>query len=609
MTKRLLITTLIVALMIAVASTVAAANNGNPPTLECENAGDYTFLVKFKNGGEDSTGDGSWYTIDDAASNYGGGSVVITGVTGNSSDKIRYVSWESTVNIAAVVVKGGNGTADTDYFYFPGGLVNGTETGVVNNGNLLNNGGNVPAFSHITFCVNPDDQNPTPTDPTPTDPTPTDPTPTDEVTPEITPEPTGEVTPEPTDEVTPQVTPDVTQQVEPTDESTPEVTPDPTQEVDPTDESTPEVTPDPTQEVEPTDESTPELTPQLTPDPTEDNPVLTPPPTPDITVEPEDGTDKSSGDNVQTIEIQPNTVEILSENGMRVLTNVDDGQARPTFEWLPGDSNPDRWYMIVVVDANDATVVSTWVNLADFCTDTLCRFTPDVSLLPEDTLLNGNYTWWMKAWVSGAESNWVTLAFTVNVPKPQLPLISVQITDGRADISWQADENAAWYQVYVGTENNVQMYLAWHDDNELCDNVSCKFSIGLAEGSYNVYIQAWGPAGFSDNGISGWAGPVSFSLVKPSIATNLSAANGSLSWTHGAGAEFYDLWIGTAATFTTVHDRRYSAAELACYDDGICGLTPPIGSGSYVWYVRSVNSAGFSSGGIEGWAEGPAFTR
>jgi len=356
--------------------------------------------------------------------------------------------------------------------------------------------------------------------------------------PEVTPDTTPEVTPDTTPDITPEVTPD----------TTPEVTPDTTPDI------TPEVTPDTTPEVTP--DTTPEATPDTSTDDGDDDGI------PDDQDRCEgfddnvdadgdsipDGCDDlidSDGDGVAdavdtcqgqgtagnvdasgcpltdpdnnnpnpavTPEIGAPEINVAPENtelgdaSFMVSVAMENGQAAPTFLWA---DNGASWYGIVITDVSVTNfVIGTaqdvvWVEAAGACADGTCVFVPDNTQLAPDTLINGSYTWWLGSYDDATTKiDWVSYDFSVGLEAPAVPSVSVSPSGSQVTVSWPADNNAAWYELYIGGMGG------WASAADLCDASTCSFTSTLSAGSYDLWARAWGAGGFSD-----WIGPIGFNV-------------------------------------------------------------------------------------------------
>lgn len=291
-------------------------------------------------------------------------------------------------------------------------------------------------------------------------------------------------------------------------------------------------------------------------------------------------------------------------------------EIRPTFLWLPDEGDKDGWYNVVIVDSSQTIIVDVWIPEAEICGDIACAFVPDGGILPAG-MQNGAYTWYFRRYKDERMSGWrVGIPFTVNVPPPLPPAVTVHPNQGRPSLNWVDDPNAAWYQVYIGTDSGAPLYLEWHQRIAgLCSGVTCslKPDINPVAGAFVVYIRAWGPGGFSQTAFQGWTGPTHFTLpgTPPEPPTNLMTDGVSFTWQGSPGATWYLVWIGNLNPLNTVYANWHLAESLNCENAETCILIPKglaMVDGVYAWYVRAWGPGGFSvSGADQGWAEGNTF--
>jgi hypothetical protein len=78
----------------------------------------------------------------------------------------------------------------------------------------------------------------------------------------------------------------------------------------------------------------------------------------------------------------------------------------------------------------------------------------------------------------------------------------------------------------------------------------------------------------------------------------------AFSWQSTAGATWYQLWLGTP-TASLVMEQWYTADNAGCASGGTCTvvLTPPVGGGAFVWYIRAWAPSGYGQ-----WSGAKVFT-
>lgn len=226
--------------------------------------------------------------------------------------------------------------------------------------------------------------------------------------------------------------------------------------------------------------------------------------------------------------------------------------------------------------------------------------------------------------------------------------IVIQPNQGRPAITWNYDTNAQWFQIWVGNANGT-LHLEWYPVNSseafvpnqapvTCASGVCsvKPNINPTAGTYQVWMQAWGPGGFATGGplsiAPSWNGPFEFTVpstppgpVSSLTATVASGGKVSLSWSGVDRATWYNVWLGTGAPEFNARFFDWMLAEnLGCENGGVCTLEAGVAvatgttfnltlpSGEYVWYVQSWGPGGFSTGGsfdppLDPWVEADKF--
>lgn len=332
--------------------------------------------------------------------------------------------------------------------------------------------------------------------------------------------------------------------------------------------------------------------------------------------------------NVATVSIR---VLAPSPSGLLVQGNLNQGIVRPQLSWIRPIINPGnipvpiQWYQIIVKDANGVTIIDKWTEIANVCNPIgaeRCGFNPSAADLPVG-FRNGNYTWQVRSWGNNVFSAFSNLStFTVNIPLPVLQSFSVSAETGRPVLTLPNDPNTAYFQVFIGTADLQQEHLQWYQKTEsMCATGPCILipDVFLSNGSYTVYVQAWGPAGYNGNDQNVWQGPQNFSLnaTAPQVINglNVSVTNGvpTFTWQGSDALTWYQIWVGAAGTPPVQQlTQWYQAVDLNCAGGGTCTLTPnnlTVGVGiNYIWYLRGWGPDGFTTGGVQGWTEGPNFT-
>ncbi|GAB4513811.1 MAG: hypothetical protein OHK0046_14990 [Anaerolineae bacterium] len=338
-----------------------------------------------------------------------------------------------------------------------------------------------------------------------------------------------------------------------------------------------------------------------------------------------DGSNQSAPATVTLMVLSP------APTNLSIIGSLEQGEVRPTFLWNPPTDNsanpvPVQWYNLVIVKQSDNTeVFNQWYPINDVCpVGGSCSVQPSKQVMPVG-LLNGDYAWSVRSWNNNLYSAYAPVdTFSVNVPAPVLPTgFTVSVETGRPILTVPNNVNSTWFQVYIGTDDLDLISLEWYDKSTLaCDTNTCTLlpDADPANGSFVVYMQAWGPGGFNQNNPNAWVGPLGFTLNLPPaglvtpLTTTVSSDNyPTITWEAADNATWYQVWIGTS-NFTTWHVQWYPATALTCLTDDVCSITvqqeTPLSEGqTYVWYVQAWGPGGISTNlGLEGWQEGVTFT-
>lgn len=422
----------------------------------------------------------------------------------------------------------------------------------------------------------------------------------------------------------PTYTPTATATVTATDDEMPTATPTqnsgaPTATPTATDDDAGTPTPTPTQ-----DSGAPTATPTATaddagtPTPTPTQSVSEPTLTPTPTSTPNGVTTTPTATATATATSTPN--DELGNPDVTIIID-DGGVVMPTFVWGPtldesGHPFIADWYNLVVVDMSNSIIMNVTLVGAEVCTMAQCQYTPTPAELPLG-LLNGVYTWWVQYGMNGTTSEWLPAGdFEVNQPEP-LPATGnwVDITTGRPVLMLEYDPSVSWVHVWVGTPIFETLHQQWYPmTSATCADSRCELILDAhpANGSYVVYMQTWGPGGYNKGDSTFWSGPLDFSLNLPpaGLVGNMQTDGTTFRWDAASGATWYQVWIGTP-DFTTHYLQWFPATALGCAGSGTCTLTPKavLSSGSFVWYVQAWGPGGITTEGVEGWREGPQFTK
>ena len=209
----------------------------------------------------------------------------------------------------------------------------------------------------------------------------------------------------------------------------------------------------------------------------------------------------------------PDVIERIAPQGA-----LDD--VAPTFQW-EADPNAE-WYQVYLVGPNSTQ--NQWFAATDsivekygatgfegVCDGATCTVPVTQS---NWWIPNGEYSWWVGAWGPGGLSEWATAPFeftlSLDAPAPvtqSTPVDNGTVAAGSVAVTWQAEPDAAWYNIYIGGDNGYVHY-EWHETGAVCAAGTCTITLDLNAGSYDWYMNAWGPGG-----LAGWNGGTGFTVT------------------------------------------------------------------------------------------------
>lgn len=106
-----------------------------------------------------------------------------------------------------------------------------------------------------------------------------------------------------------------------------------------------------------------------------------------------------------------------------------------------------------------------------------------------------------------------TITFKVPDGRPAQPqgmTITNASESDRPTFVWEAADNVTWYQLWLGNNSAEYHFQDWTfaADFGCVENSSCTFELpatmtsgqsSLPDGTYEVWINSWGPGGFAQN--------------------------------------------------------------------------------------------------------------
>ncbi len=297
---------------------------------------------------------------------------------------------------------------------------------------------------------------------------------------------------------------------------------------------------------------------------------------------------------------------------------INTGMGNPLYSWQP-TSGVSAYYLYVATSSGQQ-VIYLEVKASEYCNASGCSIDP-TTINSGYYLANGDYVIYISPVSSnGLPGQWSGPSFfSLNADAPaEIRGLTVSSNQGRPSVEWPDDENAAWYQFWVGSPNyrSTEHFEWYKKDNSMCSNGDCRLVLNThpTNGNYVLFMRSWGAGGFSE-----WAGPFTLNLnfdapsaIEPLTPTNTAGtASGSRTfrWRGAPGATWYEVWVGTLSpNVTTAYLGWKSALDAGCEQAGVCELQPgslTLQSGkTYEWYVRAWGPGGYSTGGEGGWYKG-----
>jgi len=193
------------------------------------------------------------------------------------------------------------------------------------------------------------------------------------------------------------------------------------------------------------------------------------------------------------------------------IANVQISEATARVIW--GNDPLATWYQIYVgAKAGDFSQMQ-WHETHTVCDAQTCTLT-------FNNLSGGDYEVYVQAYGpgglnTGGLDGWSgPFNFNVNVAPPALPQNLNVINPNGTTLAWQHSAYATYYQVWVGTETPFSTaFIGWFSTSDLnCTSGTCTFNTILPSGTYQWYVQAYGPGGITQDGIEGWVGGPTFSV-------------------------------------------------------------------------------------------------
>jgi len=324
-----------------------------------------------------------------------------------------------------------------------------------------------------------------------------------------------------------------------------------------------------------------------------------------------------------TVEAIPPAIPTLGEVSYLTGTSI----SRPTFNWtLEGTATNATWFYVYSAPANNlgAYIANQWITREDACgspVSTVCSYQAE-----SDALTTGTYNLYIQSYgpggfSTGGLSGFANSSYSITPDAPAIPEgFTVSVVNGRAKLDYIADGESAWYHVRVANNAGSTLAAEWFPQSPSnCDGLTCTYypNINLQSGTYQTYLQAWGPGGF--NGGSQFsesaAQTLDLNVGTTGLVSDLTVAYGASGrpdfvWTAGDNATWYNVVVASSDFATFYLNVWYPSTDLGCAEGGACVVTPNITlpAGSFVWYVGTWGPGGFGTGGLSGYVQGTSFS-
>ncbi len=197
--------------------------------------------------------------------------------------------------------------------------------------------------------------------------------------------------------------------------------------------------------------------------------------------------------------------------------------------------------------------------------------------------------------------------------------------DTTPTFSWNEDDEATWYKLYLLNSTTGTKFVQWYEieDNyskwpdATCTGGTCSMTLDSAieNGSYLWYILGW-----NDSGNGEWSDSLNFTLQAvtntPSKVTLVSPTGTitdttpTLIWNEDSKATWYKIYLKNETTnekivqWYEIEDNYTNYPEATC-TGGQCSVTidSTLSAGTCNWYIRGWNDDGNGE-----WSDGMSFT-
>ncbi len=186
-------------------------------------------------------------------------------------------------------------------------------------------------------------------------------------------------------------------------------------------------------------------------------------------------------------------------------------QASPIFKWEADELA--TWYRLFIWDNNQTKIFAKWYESDDICEEDNC------TVAYESQFSDGSYEWFIRSW-NDSGSTWGSgLSFSVqgvgsssNDPPSKITLISPSgtIETSTVTFTWDEDDVATWYKLYVKNTSTNEKFVQWYEiennysgyPDVTCSGGKCSVTISsqLEDGPHEWYVLGW-----NQNGNGTWS--------------------------------------------------------------------------------------------------------
>lgn len=287
--------------------------------------------------------------------------------------------------------------------------------------------------------------------------------------------------------------------------------------------------------------------------------------------------------------VRVSSIQLEAGEGILALLSpagtISEGYGNPLYIWqhLEGADH----YSVYVGTQNGRQVAYERLPADTVCNGALC--TIDLTLLSDNyRIINDDYVVYLRAWINGQPESWRgPFRFKLDAIPPA-PVSLIEPTNqntSRPTLNWQlngdAQASASWFRLYAAPSNALGSPLidTWVSRFEACSGLTattCQFhsDANFANGTYHLYMQSWGPGGFSAGGsLDGWAGPGIFHIngavpdTPQNINISVADAAAHITWESDPAGMWYAVYVldsESSIRYGEWHDQGEVCNGLTC---------------------------------------------